>query len=96
MLKKSGSAILFCLGIFLLINIIVAFLVIDYVDFLQDPQKFSNNIVILNWIALSWLIASTVILLKAVLTREKFDSRLKWGSALLILVLVITVAMSFS
>ncbi|MDW3193669.1 MAG: hypothetical protein R8G66_14965 [Cytophagales bacterium] len=95
MFKNSGIAILFCLGIYLMINITVAFLIYDFVDFLQDAQKFSNNIEIFNWIALLWLIASIAIFIKAIVTREKFDLKLKLGSILLIAVIALNMVMSF-
>ena len=95
MFRNSGSAILFCLGIYLMINIIVAYLIYDFVDFLQDTQKFSNNIEIFNWIALLWLIASIAIFIKAIVTREKFDLKLKLGSILLIAVIALNMVMSF-
>lgn len=95
MFKNSGNAILFCLGMYLMINIIVGFLIINTFGFHLDIQKLSNNINILDWMALSWLITGIVILLKAIVNREKFDLKLKWGSILLIAVITLNMVMSF-
>lgn len=94
MFKNSGNAILFCLTIYLLLNLIVAIIMVGHVGLLQDANKVSNNVTILSWIALLWLISSIVILLKAVFNREKFDKKLKLGAILIGAVLVLSVILS--
>lgn len=96
MFKNSGNAIFFCLAMYLAINLIVAFLIIDYIDLIQDADKFSKNIAVLGWMAFLWLMASIVILFKALFLQEKFDKKLKLGTILILAAITMNVSLYFS
>lgn len=70
-------------------------MVANYVGLLQDANKVSNNITMLSWMALLWLVASIIILLKAIFTREMFDKKLKLGAILIVVAVTVGISLSF-
>ncbi len=69
-------------------------MVIEYVRFGYGSGP-SNNAEIIGWIGGLWLLASIIILLKAIITREKFDRKLKLSAGFIAAILLFILVLSF-